>query len=317
MPHLALLLPEWLSADGAELAFRDRGGAFGDAGQEQDGFLETSAPAQPGGYIRPLGSELAAGQLILEQGAPVRPEHLPLLAEAGLSSLAVARRPKVAVLCTGSELLEVASSPRQGEIIGGNRFLLGALIEEAHGLPCPGALVPDRPQELHHALRRILDDEVDLVLTTGGMGPGKYDLVAEALAKLGVDLMYHSLLVRPGKATLFGRLRNTLFFALPGPPPAVRLLFEELVRPALLQAQGHRRPLPPLLQATLTRPITLSRRGLLNLKGGVLTSKRSRLWVRPAERLEPLNAILLIPPHRRRLKEGEAVMLHSRLQGIV
>ena len=153
-----------------------------------------------------------------------------------------------------------------------------------------------------------------MVVTTGGVGPGKYDLVAETFKRLGVTILYNSLKVRPGKSTLFGIKSQTLFFGLPGPPPAVRLLFNELLRPALLKAQGFNKTLPQAIRATITEPLTISQPGTLSLKGAVLSSLKGTFIIRPARKTEAINAVILIPPHRRYIQKGELVTVHQARQ---
>ncbi len=278
--------------------------------REEGGTLFVPHPGRPGLHIRAKGTDCARGKAIVRAGHRIAPEHLALLAEAGLDQVPVHRPPRVGVLCTGSELLEPGTPPLQGQIIGGNRFLLAALIRRAGGDPVDLGLVADHQDATLAAIDAAAAAGLDLLVTTGGMGPGKYDLMSTMLARREARILYHALRVRPGKATIFALLGDLPLFALPGPPPAVRILFNETVAPALAKAQGRKRPLPPPLRARLSEPLSLRESGLLNLKGGVFLWRPEGFMVRPATRAEAIDTVILIPPHRRRLAAGESVTTH-------
>ncbi|MDH5297420.1 MAG: molybdopterin molybdotransferase MoeA [Desulfobulbaceae bacterium] len=281
--------------------------------REEKGSIVIEQTGRPGLHIRARGTDCPRGRAIVTAGRTVCPEHLPLLAEGGVSQLPVFTRPRIGVLCTGSELVDVATIPEHGQIIGGNRFLLDGLIRQSGGVPVDLGLVADRLDLTLATLREQHDTDLQMLVTTGGMGPGKYDLMEQVLTELGARILYRTLRVRPGKATIFALLGTTPLFAMPGPPPAVRTLFNELLRPAIRKAQGLRQPLPRPVRATLTEPIILSRAGYLNLKGGVMACRNGKMVVRPASRTEPVNAVILIPPHRRRLQAGETVATHPTI----
>ncbi len=274
--------------------------------QECNGVL--SELPEPGrSHIRKVGTDVKKGHHIVSAGEVITPGHMHLAATAGAQSITVHGRPRAAIICTGSELVD--DNPLPGQVISGNRFLLAGLIAQSGGRVSGAATVKDDIETITASLEEMAT-QADLVITTGGMGPGKYDLVSQALDKLGVTIHYQALKLRPGKATLFGTRNNTLFFGLPGPPPAVRLLFHELVHPALLALQGRKKPEPKSLRAELTEELAIKQKGLLNLKGGILTLANGRCQVRPAGRHEAASCIILVPAHRRSLKKGELVTIH-------
>lgn len=276
--------------------------------QEGDRVTVT-VPPRPGSCIRARGADLCKGRAILRAGSIIEPQHLPLLAESGLALIAVVRPPELAVICTGSELLDPAASPERGQIIGGNRFLLEALLKKNGAICHDLGLVSDDLEKIVARLRHALDGPGQCILTTGGMGPGTYDLMPRAFAALGISPLYTALAVRPGRSTMFGLAGDKAIFALPGPPPAVFLLFHELILPALEKMQGLRRPLAPLVRAVLTEPLRLKKTGILNLKGGVVRLHGSVLSVRPTRGTEPAGAIIHVPAGRKHLRAGEKVKL--------
>ncbi|MBA3004775.1 MAG: molybdopterin molybdotransferase MoeA [Desulfurivibrio sp.] len=278
--------------------------------RKKDTLVMVNSPPCSGAFIRARGTDLAAGKTIVRAGAKIEAQHLPLLAESGLATVSVVMRPELAIICTGSELLDTMDTPETGQIISGNRFLLAALTSSSGAASRDFGLVADNCDRIVATLKDALHGPSQGVVTTGGMGPGNYDLLPQAFAKLGIRPFYTALEVRPGRSTMFGLYKNKPIFALPGPPPAVFLLFHELVLPALRAMQGHRCPLPRLLRATLTAPILLKKSGLLNLKDAVASLHGKTLTVRPARKNETANAIIHLPPNRKHLLAGEDVSLH-------
>lgn len=257
-----------------------------------------------GGHIRAVGTDLRKGQVIVGKGQRITPFQLHLLATSGLRTIPVFRAPCVAHLSTGSELVE--ENPCPGQIISGNRALLHGLILRAGALPRDLGSSPDTALEI--AARISATQQPAIVVTTGGMGPGKYDFTGQALRQAGVTILYDAIQVRPGRSTLFGVRGATLFFALPGPPPAVHLLFQELVLPAILAMQGWCRK-PTEARALLDREIRINSTGQLNLKAARITMAQGRLHARPAALTEAANGAILVPAGRRRLRAGEKVRI--------
>lgn len=258
-------------------------------------------------HIRNIGTDVALGKKIIETGDPITPGHMHLAATATIKDIRVFNTPQIAVLCTGSELVD--ENPQAGQIISGNRFLLTGLAKLAGAEIAKVSTVQDDINDISDQLE-FMAERADIVITTGGVGPGKYDLVGQAFLQNGVKLFYSSISVRPGKTTLFGKRGDTLFFALPGPPPAVRLLFHELVRPAILASQNNHTQAPRAIKGHLTQELAIKQTGILNLKGGMVSIKKGICLVRPALRHEAANCIILVPPHRRTLKKNELVTIH-------
>lgn len=277
---------------------------------EENGEVTFRRSGKPGGHIREVGVDLKKGQVIIGKGERITPYHLHLLATSGHDRLPVFARPRIGHLCTGSELVE--KSPLPGQIISGNRYLLAGLIRQCGGMPLDLGLVGDDTEKIADGLENR--GEADALITTGGMGPGKYDLMEEVLDRLGARILYRSLAVRPGRATMFGIKGRTLYFCLPGPPPAAAILFHELIRPAILAWQGKGGE-PQKARAILAEDIVIRKRGIRNLRSGVLEYRSGRVIVRPARLTEPVTALILVPAHRRHLKAGEKVSVHLLANG--
>ena len=261
-------------------------------------------------FIRKKGSEIGQGRVVVPAGIPIQPEHQALLAGVGYTELAVHRRPRVHFFCTGSELVGPTSTRLSGQKVSQNRFLLNSLIPLFGAIPTECGQVGDRREDLRRIFATLDPEQTDVIITTGGMGPGKYDLLEEAFVQAGGRIIYNALRIRPGKATLFGILGRSLFFGLPGPPPAVHLLFHELVRPALLALQGIRRCLPETVKARLTEPVACPENNTLCLKSGIFQIASGICTVRAARKSEASSCYLLCPAHRRQLKRGEWIQAH-------
>ena len=286
--------------------------------QEQDGrvTLAASTLRRPETHIRRRGSDLPAGRVLVRRGQAIEADHLLMLAEDGYTTIRVVRRPRVEVVCTGSELVSPGDRVGSGQKVSGNGVLLSALVRRA-GAICSGtAAVADQMERLTDALAERIRRRPQVIITTGGMGPGRCDLVAEAFAALGGETVYDRLKMRPGKSTLFGRVEGILFFGLPGPPPAVYLLFHELVAPLLRRLQGMRRPVPERLSALLQEEVRLRRSGRMNLKAGLAFLEKGRLMVRVAGKTEAANAIMLLPANRKVFRVGDRVPVHLLARGL-
>jgi molybdopterin molybdotransferase len=265
--------------------------------QEEDGQMRVPLAELAHGqrHIRRQGCEVRAGDLLAVAGTRLLPDHLRLLAEDGCEEVAARCQPRAAVVCTGSELMQAGEPllPLGGKI-SGNGALLAALLE-AQGCVCVRCCIAkDEADSIAALMAEIMErDQPDLLITTGGMGPGKFDLTEQVFARLGGVSVYNRLRLRPGRATLFGLLGKVPFFGLPGPPPAVRLLFHELVAPAITRLHGEEYSGGMLKKALLDDPVPLSQVDCTVLKGAVArVDEEGRLRVRLANRLEPLNAIL-------------------------
>jgi molybdopterin molybdotransferase len=247
-------------------------------------------------YIRPQGQDMKQGQCLIAAGTRLCSDHLFLLAENGTEQVRVQRRPRVAVLCTGSELIRAGQKPLPGQRVSSNEILLAALLEEQGcTLACSRRVQDDLNAIVEQVKEIFAQDRPDLLITTGGTGPGKFDLMEQVVAALQGSPLYNLLKIRPGKSTLFAIIKGVPLFALPGPPPAVRLLFHELVVPGLGCLQGigkARQSFTGLVDAVLTESVKLRQAGCLVLKTARATLYDGQVQVRPARRLEPMNAII-------------------------
>jgi molybdopterin molybdotransferase len=208
-------------------------------GDHVDIDLAATGAMVPGAWIRPAGSDVPAGAEILPAGVRLGAPDLAAAAAAGHARVSVHRRPTVAVVSTGDELVPIGDTPEPGRIVGTNEMMLAALVREAGGIVHAMGAVPDDPVPLAAALRDALG-LADVVVTLGGASVGDHDLVAEAWRDLGCSFAFHGVALRPGKPTGYGRVGDRHVFVLPGNPASVLVGFELFVRPALRRLLGVR-----------------------------------------------------------------------------
>jgi molybdopterin molybdotransferase len=261
-------------------------------------------------FIRHCGKDLPVGRVIAGHGERLLPDNLLMLAENRRMTVEVYGQPEVVVLCTGSELVNPGQQMQEGQKISGNGVLLQALIQEVGGICLRTQTATDSSDEIIARLEKMIALKPNMIVTTGGMGPGKFDLLEQVFSRLGGQVLYNRLQVRPGKSTLYGHLAGVPLFALPGPPPAVRLLFHELVAPALYKLQGMRNPLTALVKARLLEPLSAGKSKHLSLKNGVAVLKEATLFVRPAGRQDAVNAVLYLNGEKSSFAVGELVPVH-------
>jgi molybdopterin molybdotransferase len=212
-------------------------------------------PASSGEFIRRRGGDLCEGQKLAEAGVRLNGPLLATLASQGWDRVRVYRRPKVAILATGSELRTGADPLGPGEIYETNRVMLQEQVRDAGGIPQLFNPIPDLESEHLRSLRDAAANN-DVIVIAGGVSVGERDLVKSTLKKLGCQIELWRVAVRPGKPFLFGRLGETWVFGLPGNPVSAFVTFVLFVRPALFALQGWRGASAIRTQAVVSKTIT-------------------------------------------------------------
>jgi molybdenum cofactor synthesis domain-containing protein len=208
-----------------------------------------SAELQPGANIRPVGQDIEAGQRVLARGTVLGPAELGLLGTVGKVEVIVYRRPVVAVMSTGDEIVEPHEKPQPGQIRDANRFTMMGLVQQAGGVPLDLGIVRDKAGSLAEIIERGLK-EADALLTSGGVSMGQLDLVKPYLASRGT-VHFGRVNTKPGKPVTFATVDGKPCFAMPGFPVSAMVSFEVFVRPALLKMAGHPYIYRPREKATL------------------------------------------------------------------
>jgi molybdopterin molybdotransferase len=242
---------------------------------ESGGRVEIRTEVAPGRNVRPAGDDFAEGALLIGRGVEIGPGEAALLASVGVTPVAVHRRPRVAVLITGDELVDPGEVPAPGQIRDSNSIALKTLVKAAGGDLVATERVPDT-LEAHIAAFERAAAGADVIVSSGGVAVGDFDFVKDAVERLGsIDLW--RVAMQPGKPVVLGDIRGVPFLGLPGNPVSVHVSFEQFVRPALRKMLGCRSVLRPTIEATLATAIE-KRPGRLHFVR-VRLSRRDDAWM--------------------------------------
>jgi len=283
------------------------------AAQNEIGVL---CKLKPGANIRRAGEDVVKDSLILKKGTVIRPAEVGVLASLGKSKAPVIRRPVVAVLATGNELVEVGKPLPPGRIYNSNTYSVAALVKRYGGIPKILGIALDTEKSLIEKLRQGRD--ADMLITSGGVSAGDYDMVKDVLAKEG-EITFWTVRMKPGKPLAFGTIkggkgRSIPHLGLPGNPVSSMVTFELFARPAIFKMMGKKNFAKPAVEATLEEPIAntdgrrvfvrtiVEKRGgkfyarLTGPQGsGILTS------------MSLANGLVIVPEDKAEVKAGEVV----------
>jgi molybdopterin molybdotransferase len=227
--------------------------------EECDGRVRVREPVPEGANVRARGGDVRAGEIVLEPGVRLGPAQVGALAAAGVAEVRCAKRPRVGILVTGSELRQPGEELAAGQIYESNGILLAAALQLAGAVPAQLGAVSDEAPELERAMERALLG-FDMLVTTGGASVGVHDLVRETQKKLRIEELFWGVAMKPGKPVAFGVRRDHLVFNLPGNPVSALVTFEVLVRPAVEALQGIPDPRPAYGLGRLAAPIRRNER---------------------------------------------------------
>ncbi len=274
--------------------------------------VEIQKGVAAGENIVPRGSEGRAGEVLLKRGQRLDAAGVAVAASVGKSSLLAHALPRVAILATGDEIVDVAAQPGPNQIRNSNSYSLAAQVRAVGGVPVLLPIAPDEPVQLRRLIEQGLQSH--LLLLAGGVSMGKYDLVEQVLGELGAEFFFTGALIQPGRPVVFGRAREKYFFGLPGNPVSTMVTFELFARP-MLEALGGTKPRPlAFFPARLQREIKV-RPGLTRFLPGLLRGHFRELEVELAPwqgsgdiaGAARSNCYVVVPPDRERIAAGEMV----------
>jgi len=290
----------------------------------QGASVEIQRAVAAGENIVPTGSEARAGQLLLPRGTRMGFAEIAVAAGVGKAQVSIYSSPRVGILSTGDEIVDVDAHPGPSQIRNSNSYSLSAQVEAAGAEPVRLPIAPDDPVVLKHLIEEGL--ELDLLLLTGGVSMGKYDLVEPVLAEFGAEFLFTGAQIQPGRPVVFGRARckpgagsTTYFFGLPGNPVSTMVTFEIFVRPVLNALCGA----PPgklrFLTARLGSEVR-TKTGLTRFLPAQLSGEFDRTevdlvrWQGSGDvaAMARANCFLVVPPDREQLPAGEMVSVLLR-----
>jgi molybdopterin molybdotransferase len=232
----------------------------------EGGFVSFTAPARPGHSVRTLGHDFARGQILVDAGVRLAPMQLAAAAAGNAATMRVARRPRIALLATGDELVLPGAPLGPDQIIASNSFGLRPMLIPYAQTVTDHGIAQDTRTALRDKLTAIFDTAPDIVITTGGASVGEHDLVQELLLELGVVLDFWRINMRPGKPLMFGTRGTTLIFGLPGNPVSAMVTAMVFIRPALRKWLGHAEPAPWRLPLAGPTPPNTARRHFMRAR---------------------------------------------------
>lgn len=252
--------------------------------REEGEYVELQQAAHAGQYYVLAGAEARVGEVVVPRGVRLGYAELAMAAEVGRAQMEVSRRPRVAILSTGDELVPLDRAPGPFQIRNSNNISLAAQVTLAGGEPLPAGSAKDEVAELRGRIEQGL--QADMLLLSGGVSVGKYDLVEQVLKDLGAEIYFDAVAIRPGKPVVFGWCRGKPVFGLPGNPVSTMVTFELFVVPAIEALSGCPPPPLPVFKAKLAHAV--------NEKGAVAHFLPARVtWPTGETGTEPLVEVLL------------------------
>lgn len=276
--------------------------------------VRIAAPVTPGDHIRLAGEDLQVGDQVLRAGTSLRATAIGLLASLGRSVISVVRRPRVAILSSGDELVEPDGDIDGGRIVSSNSYTLSALCREVGAEPIYLGISRDRAEDLEAHVRAGLS--ADCIVTSAGVSVGDHDHVKDVLAKLGCEISFWGVQMKPGHPMVFGRFPagGPFMFGLPGNPVSAAVTFEQFVRPALRRLMGFEDCFRPTLRARLRTPLR-KRPGRLTFVRVALERDAGEIWASSTgnqssgvfRSMTDAQGLLVFPGPASELAEGEEV----------
>ncbi len=287
---------------------------------EESRRVHVRTAVSSGANVREPGEDMQAGETVLTPGRRLRPADIGLLSSLGIAVTRVRRQPVVAIVSTGDELVELGQPLAAGQIVNSNAYTLAAAVREAGGAPRVLGIVRDTVEDLRGAFLEALTS--DMVLSTGGVSMGAFDLVRQTLADLGVHERFWKVAQKPGKPLAFGLRQRVPVFGLPGNPVSSLVCFYLYVRPALRAMQGLDLLYLPVAQATLDEAVHTSK-GLTEFVRAVLDGEPGASRVRATGsqssgvlRSMSLGHVLIVaPPQVTTIERGSVVRVIQLTDG--
>ncbi len=294
-----------------ELTSEGKSGAGQTAGQ-----VAIYKPVQAGDNVREAGEDIRKRQLVLSTGHVLRPPDIGVLAAMGYPQVRVVRRPRVAILATGDELVDVNEAITPGKIRNSNEYTSIALVKRYGGVPVPLGIARDTEEDLTTKIREGLAQNVHLFLTSAGVSIGDFDMVKNVLAAEG-EMHFWQVAIKPGKPLAFGSVGKVPLLGLPGNPVAAMVAFEVFARPAILKLGGHTNWEKPSIRAILDEDVHNSgRRHFMRAQvrreadGYRVTTRGSGVHVQGSGILSSLvwaNGLVVVPEEVTFLEAGSAI----------
>ena len=272
--------------------------------------------------IRRAGEDFKKGALVLKKGTAIRAAEVAMLATVGKPNVCVYQRPKVAVLSTGDELVEIEETPSNGKIVNSNSYAISAQIKACGAVPVQLGIARDAKKDLMDKLSYGLAS--DCILSSGGVSVGDFDFVKDVLKEMGSEMRFWKVAIKPGKPLAFGIINNKPVFGLPGNPVSAMVAFEQFVRPAILKMMGVRNIFRKSLTALLTSSLK-KKAGRMHFIKAVLEEKKGQFYATPLEgqgsgilsSMVMANSLIILPEDAEDAAKGSKVKVQPLDSGFL
>jgi molybdopterin molybdotransferase len=280
-------------------------------------MIEVMKPVAPGENVIQVGEDVKKGEIVIQKGQRLRPQDIGACAGIGVTEIEVCRRPSVAIISTGDEIVPANLSPETGKVRDINSYLISAMVSEAGGIPLKKGIFRDEYKGLRDVLEMALTDS-DAIVISGGTSVGTKDMVAKIINDVGSPgVLFHGVSLKPGKPLIGGVINGTPVFGLPGHPAAVSICFELFIRPVLYMLSGLKERWPQYSSRTVRARIS---RNIASSQGReehvrvVLEEREGDLWAVPVlgksgliMTLVKADGTIVIPLHINGIEAGEVV----------
>lgn len=292
---------------------------FEDA-QEEKGILKIKKPIKPFDNVRFAGEDIKKGTLVLPKGTRLDSAEIGLLASVNIHKIPVFRKPKVAIISTGDEIIEPGETKETHKIYNSNAYVIYNEVLKYGGEPHYFGIVADDRENTLNKISQLFDH--DIIISSGGVSMGRYDFIPEILSQAKVEIKVHKVLMKPGKPVLFGASENKIYFGLPGNPVSVMISFLKFVRPAILKLSGAARISKPVITAKAGENFT-KKKGRRFFLRGIYSEKNGELYVNSTgaqgsgilSSMSRANCLIILPEDCERIGKDEKVqieLIHHR-----
>jgi molybdopterin molybdotransferase len=272
------------------------------------------ASTKKGQNIRFAGEDVRKGELVVKKGSALRPADIGMLAALGKAFITVYQKPRVAIMSTGDELVDIETNPPLGKIINSNSYSLAAQVLECGGTPIMLGISKDKKFDLQEKFQTAL--HADVIISSGGVSVGDFDFVKDVMGEIGNAMHFWQVAMRPGKPLAFGAIESVPLFGLPGNPVSAMVSFEQFVRPSLLKMQGHKKIFRQTIKAVCAQEIQKST-GFRHFIRAVVKKEKDQYIASVTgdqgsgilKSLVIANALIVMGENKTRIKKGEQVTI--------
>jgi molybdopterin molybdotransferase len=280
--------------------------------ERDGGFVLVKDKAEAGENIRFAGEDVNEGEVVIAKGATIQPAHIGMMAVVGRSNIFVSRQPCVTILSTGDEIVDLDEIPTGPRIYNSNGYMLAAQIRSAGAIPVYLGIARDQEEDLLEKFDWALRG--DMIVSSGGVSVGDYDLVKASLKKMGQEMLFWKVAMKPGKPLAFGKLGDKPIFGLPGNPVSSFVSFEQFVRPAIRKMLGAAEIMSKTVKARLTKTIG-KKPGRLHFLSSRVNWNGDEYVVEPFDEqssgvlksMSNANGLLIFPLEASEIRAGETV----------